>query len=67
MLIAHDGRHRFEQSQAVESGSFESAPDGVLTDAELFADLAIRLTATPLLDHLGLDCWRQGVWAGFRT
>lgn len=67
MLIAHDGRRRFEHSQAVDSGPFLPATDGVSTDAPVLTDLPISLTATPLLDYLVLGCRWQGMRTGFRA
>ena len=64
VLITHDGCGRFECRQAVESCAREPASDGALADPALLADLAIRLAAAPLLDHLVTDGRRQGMRAG---
>ena len=67
MLIAHDGRRRFEHSQAIDSGPFLPATDGVSTDAPVLTDLPINLTAMSLLDYLVLGCRWQGMRTGFRA
>lgn len=67
MLVTHNWGRRIEGSQAVEAGQPELAGNRALTNPALLADLAIRLAAAPLFDHLGQEGCQQGMRTDFRA